>query len=240
MPRAPNIVILTGAGVSAESGVPTFRAADGLWEGHRVEDVATPEAFRRNPHLVQRFYDDRRAFLGKVQPNAAHVALARLDAAWPKGDRGELLLVTQNVDDLHDRAGSNRLLHMHGELLSALCTACGVARPWHGPLLEPHSCPACTRPGSLRPDIVWFGEMPYHMDTILKAISRCDLFVSIGTSGAVYPAAGFVAQAREAGADTLELNLEPSAGTPMFAEARQGPAGTLVPAWVDELLATLA
>jgi NAD-dependent deacetylase len=228
----PRIVILTGAGISAESGVPTFRAADGLWEGHRVEDVATPQAFRRNPALVQRFYDDRRAFLGQVQPNAAHQALARLDAAWP----GELLLVTQNVDDLHDRAGSRRLLHMHGELLSALCTACGAARPWAGRLLDPHHCPACTRPGTLRPDIVWFGEMPYHMDRIMAALARCDLFVSIGTSGAVYPAAGFVSQARDAGAATLELNLEPSAGTPMFAQARHGPAGTLVPAWVDELL----
>jgi NAD-dependent deacetylase len=236
MPTPPNIVILTGAGISAESGVPTFRAADGLWEGHRVEDVATPQAFRRNPWLVQRFYDERRAFLGQVQPNAAHHALARLDAAWP----GELLLVTQNVDDLHDRAGSRRLLHMHGELLSALCTACGAARPWAGPLLDPHSCPACTRPGTLRPDIVWFGEMPYHMGAITAAIERCDLFVSIGTSGAVYPAAGFVQWAREAGAQTLELNLEPSAGTAMFGEARHGPAGTLVPAWVDDVLATLA
>ena len=235
MPSAPSIVILTGAGVSAESGVPTFRAADGLWEGHRVEDVATPQAFRRNPGLVQRFYDERRAFLSQVAPNAAHQALARLDAAWP----GELLLVTQNVDDLHDRAGSRRLLHMHGELLSALCTACGSARPWQAPLSDPHACPACTRPGTLRPDIVWFGEMPYHMGEIITALTHCDLFVSIGTSGAVYPAAGFVAHARECGAQTLELNLEPSAGTPMFHEARHGPAGTLVPAWVDELLAAL-
>ncbi|WP_164156469.1 NAD-dependent deacylase [Sandarakinorhabdus rubra] len=236
---ARRIVILTGAGISAESGVPTFRAADGLWEGHRVEDVATPQAFRRNPALVQRFYDDRRAFLGQVQPNAAHHALARLDAAWPTGDRGELLLVTQNVDDLHDRAGSRRLLHMHGELLSALCTACGAARRWERPLLQPHSCPACARPDTLRPDIVWFGEMPYQMERITSAIAACDLFVSIGTSGAVYPAAGFVQWAREAGAETLELNLEPSAGTPMFSEARHGPAGTLVPQWVEAMLAEL-
>jgi NAD-dependent deacetylase len=227
------IVILTGAGISAESGVPTFRAADGLWEGHRVEDVATPEAFRRNPAVVQRFYDDRRAYLEQVVPNAAHQALARLDAAWP----GELLLVTQNVDDLHDRAGSKRLLHMHGELLSALCTACGTANRFTGRLLDNPPCPACGRPGgSLRPDIVWFGEMPYHMDRITAAIARCDLFVSIGTSGAVYPAAGFVQWAKDAGARTLELNLEPSAGTPMFDEARHGPAGALVPLWVDEVL----
>lgn len=234
-----NIVILTGAGISAESGVPTFRAADGLWEGHRVEDVATPEAFRRNPALVQTFYDQRRAFLGQVVPNAAHLALARLEAQWRERGLGEFLLVTQNVDDLHDRAGHNRLLHMHGELNSALCTACGAARPWRGPLLGNPACPACQRSGSLRPDIVWFGEMPYHMDAIGDALSRCDLFVSIGTSGAVYPAAGFVQWARDAGARTLELNLEPSAGTPMFDEARHGPAGTLVPAWVEEMLGAL-
>jgi NAD-dependent deacetylase len=234
MSRIRNIVILTGAGISAESGVPTFRAADGLWEGHRVEDVATPQAFRRNPELVQRFYDDRRAFLAQVQPNAAHLALARLDAAWS----GELLLVTQNVDDLHDRAGSKRLLHMHGELLSALCLACGAANRFTGRLIDHPPCPACGRAGgSLRPDIVWFDEMPYHMDRITAAIAACDLFVSIGTSGAVYPAAGFVQWAREAGARTLELNLEPSAGTPMFDEARHGPAGTLVPAWVEAVLA---
>jgi len=234
MSRIRNIVILTGAGISAESGVPTFRAADGLWEGHRVEDVATPQAFRRNPELVQRFYDDRRAFLAQVQPNAAHLALARLDAAWS----GELLLVTQNVDDLHDRAGSKRLLHMHGELLSALCLACGAANRFTGRLIDHPPCPACGRAGgSLRPDIVWFDEMPYHMDRITAAIAACDLFVSIGTSGAVYPAAGFVQWAREAGARTLEINLEPSAGTPMFDEARHGPAGTLVPAWVEAVLA---
>ena len=228
-----SIVVLTGAGISAESGVPTFRAADGLWEGHRVEDVATPQAFRRNPALVQQFYDQRRAFLGQVVPNAAHLALARLDAEWP----GEFLLVTQNVDDLHGRAGHRRLLHMHGELKSALCTACGAARRWDGDLLGGAACPACRRPGSLRPDIVWFGEMPYHMDAITDAIARCDLFVSIGTSGAVYPAAGFVQWARDAGAQTLELNLETSAGTAMFHHARRGPAGALVPAWVDEMLA---
>ena len=228
----PNIVILTGAGISAESGVPTFRASDGLWENHRIEDVATPQAFRRNPALVQSFYDQRRAFLGQVAPNEAHLALARLDAAW----RGEFLLVTQNVDDLHDRAGHYRLLHMHGELKSALCTGCGVARPWEGPLLGDPPCPACRQPGRLRPDIVWFGEMPYHMDRIEAAIARCHLFVSIGTSGAVYPAAGFVGWARDAGARTLELNLEPSAGTPLFDEARHGPAGVLVPAWVEEML----
>lgn len=226
-----NIVILTGAGISAESGVPTFRGPDGLWEGHHIEDVATPQAFRRDPLLVQRFYDARRAALGKVVPNAAHRALARLDAGW----RGELLLVTQNVDDLHERGGSQRLLHMHGELQRALCTACGAAPAWTGALSGDPPCPRCGA-ARLRPDIVWFGEMPYHMDVIEMAIRRCDLFVSIGTSGAVYPAAGFVTQARHAGARTLEINLDPSAGTPLFDEARHGPAGTLVPKWVDEML----
>ncbi len=232
MPAIRNIVVLTGAGVSAESGVPTFRGPGGLWEGHRVEDVATPEAFRRDPVLVQRFYDDRRAALATVAPNAAHLALARLDAEWPGG----LLLVTQNVDDLHERAGSRRLLHMHGELKRALCTGCGAAPPWEGALSGSPACPSCGA-ARLRPDIVWFGEMPYRMDEIEAAIDACDLFVSIGTSGAVYPAAGFVGWARSAGARTLELNLDPSAGTPMFDAARHGPAGVLVPQWVDEVLA---
>ena len=231
MARPRNIVVLTGAGVSAESGIPTFRGPDGLWEGQRVEDVCTPRAFRRDPALVQGFYDARRAFLAGVSPNAAHDALARLDAAWP----GELLLVTQNVDDLHERAGSRRLLHMHGELKSALCTACGAASPWGGPLAAGPPCPRCGAP-RLRPDIVWFEEMPYHMDAIDDALRTCNLFVSIGTSGAVYPAAGFVAVARRAGARCLELNLDPSAGTAMFHEARHGPAGSLVPAWIDEML----
>jgi NAD-dependent deacetylase len=226
------IVILTGAGISAESGVPTFRGPDGLWEGHRLEDVATPAAFRRDPALVQRFYNARRAALATVEPNAAHRALARLDAEWP----GDFLLVTQNVDDLHERGGSQRLVHMHGELQRALCTACGAAPGWRGDLSIETACPRCQRP-ALRPDIVWFGEMPYHMPEIERAIAACDLFVSIGTSGAVYPAAGFVSQARAAGARTLEINLDPSAGTPLFDEARHGPAGTLVPAFVDALLA---
>lgn len=226
-----NIVVLTGAGISAESGIETFRAADGLWAQHRIEDICTPRGFARNPALVQGFYDARRAALAHVVPNAAHDALARLDAEWP----GDLLLVTQNVDDLHERAGSKRLLHMHGELKRALCTGCGAASPCDGPLSGEPPCPRCgaTR---LRPDIVWFEEMPYHMDTIDAALRACDLFVSIGTSGAVYPAAGFVGEARRAGAATLELNLDPSAGTPVFGEARHGPASLLVPTWVDEVL----
>ena len=228
-----SIVILTGAGISAESGIPTFRAADGLWEGHRVEDVATPEAFVRDPALVQQFYDARRARLKEVAPNAAHLALARLDSEWP----GELLIVTQNVDDLHERAGARRVLHMHGELHSAWCLACDGRSRWTDPLSAAPSCPACGESGRLRPDIVWFGEMPYEMDRIDDALREADLFVSIGTSGAVYPAAGFVQTARYCGAQTLEINLDPSLGSVYFHESRTGPASTLVPAWVDGILA---
>ena len=227
-----NIVILTGAGVSAESGIATFRGPDGLWEGHRVEDVATPEAFDRDPDLVQGFYDARRAALAAVAPNAAHLALARLDREWP----GALLLVTQNVDDLHERAGSKRLLHMHGELNSGWCLACDSRSPFGGAMRDAPACPACGVAGMLRPDIVWFGEMPYQMDRIYAALAECDLFVSIGTSGAVYPAAGFVQEARAHGAATLELNLEPSQGSMMFDAHRHGPAGQLVPQWVETML----
>lgn len=234
MSRPHNIVILTGAGISAESGVATFRGPGGLWEGHRVEDVCTPEALVRDPELVHRFYDERRAKLAGVVPNAAHRALARLDAQWP----GELLLVTQNVDDLHERAGSTRLLHMHGELRSALCGHCGVRTGWDEPLPPATECPNCGVE-ALRPDIVFFGEMPYQMERIEAALAHADLFVSIGTSGAVYPAAGFVQTARHHGADTLEMNLDPSGGSIWFAESRMGPAGTLVPAWVDALLACI-
>jgi NAD-dependent deacetylase len=226
------IVILTGAGISAESGVPTFRGPDGLWEGHRVEEVATPEAFAVNPVLVQRFYDARRARLAEVEPNAAHRALGRLDRDWP----GELLIVTQNVDDLHERGGARRLIHMHGELKSAWCTACDRRHPWDGPLSGAPACPACTARGFLRPDIVWFGEMPYEMPRIERALLDCDLFVSIGTSGNVYPAAGFVGLAARAGARCIELNLEPTAGSGLFHETRHGRAGDLVPELVGELL----
>jgi NAD-dependent deacetylase len=227
-----NIVILTGAGVSAESGLATFRGPDGLWEGHRVEDVATPEAFRRDPALVHAFYDARREKLGTVEPNAAHKALARLDAEWP----GELLLITQNVDDLHERAGSKRLIHMHGELTRGWCLACDERFGWQGPMGEEASCPACNRTGRVRPDIVWFGEMPYEMERIDEALRRCDLFVSIGTSGAVYPAAGLVQTARYCGAHCVEINLEPSAGSMFFDESRIGRAGELVPEWVEKVL----
>ena len=231
MSKPRTIVILTGAGVSAESGLATFRGPGGLWEGHRVEDVCTPEALAGDPDLVHRFYDARRAALATVEPNAAHRALAKLDAEWS----GELLIVTQNVDDLHERAGAKRLLHMHGELNSALCASCGARSGWTGPMPPGTQCSACGEP-ALRPDIVFFGEMPYAMDRIEQALAGADLFVSIGTSGAVYPAAGFVQTARYHGAQTLEMNLEPSAGSAYFAETLLGPAGELVPEWVEGLL----
>ena len=233
MSELRKIVVLTGAGISAESGIDTFRSAGGLWEQHKVEDVATPEGFARDPDLVLGFYDMRRAALSKVQPNAAHRALAKLEAEFS----GELLLVTQNVDDLHERGGSNHVLHMHGELKSALCTSCEMRSPWDAPMSDRPKCPICKAP-SLRPDVVWFGEMPYQMERIYTAIRECDLFVSIGTSGAVYPAAGFVRDAKDCGAGTLELNLEASEGSAWFNESRLGKASELVPAWVDEVLNT--
>jgi NAD-dependent deacetylase len=231
MTEIRKIVVLTGAGISAESGLRTFRAEDGLWEEHRVEDVATPEAFARDPGLVQRFYDQRRAAVLAAEPNPAHAALARLDQAW----NGEFLIVTQNIDDLHERAGASRVLHMHGEVLNAWCTRCDARHRWTGALLGDPPCPACGA-AALRPDIVWFGEMPYRMDAIFAALAAADLFVSIGTSGAVYPAAGFVQEAAARGARTLELNLERSLGSRLFDETRLGPASALVPEWVEEVL----
>ena len=231
MSNIRNIVILTGAGISAESGIDTFRSAGGLWEQHRVEDVATPEAFERDPELVLRFYDMRRAAIQTKQPNPAHFALARLDAGWS----GNLLIVTQNVDDLHTRAGAKRVLHMHGEHLNAWCTSCDIRSPWTTPLIDRPPCPVC-QARTLRPDVVWFGEMPYRMDEIYAALREADLFVSIGTSGAVYPAAGLVRGARDLGAQTLELNLERSQGSAWFDQTRLGPASELVPEWVEEMV----
>ncbi|WP_243695261.1 NAD-dependent deacylase [Agromyces protaetiae] len=227
------ITVLTGAGISAESGVPTFRDAGGLWEGHRVEDVATPEGFRRDPGLVQRFYDARRAGVASAVPNAAHLALARLEADL--GD--DLLVVTQNIDDLHERAGSTRVVHMHGRLGTALCRACGarsVVEPSRA-LADDDTCPECWV-AALRPDVVWFGEVPYDLDLIDDALAATDRFVAIGTSGAVYPAAGFVLTAAGRGAATLELNLVESEVSLLFDEVRHGLASMLVPAWVDEVL----
>ena len=226
-----SIVVLTGAGISAESGLRTFRDAGGLWEGHRMEDVATPEGFARNPGLVQRFYDARRRRLREVGPNAAHAALARLEGAWPGG----VLVVTQNVDDLHRRAGTRALIPMHGELLKARCQRCGAVLPWEEDLEPEPPCPVCGE-RALRPHIVWFGEEPLQLPRIFEAVARCGLFIAIGTSGVVYPAAGLVAATPPA-ARTVELNLEPSEVASAFQERRLGPATDLVPAFVDALLA---
>jgi NAD-dependent deacetylase len=226
------IVVLTGAGISAESGVPTFRGSDGLWEGHRVEEVATPEGFARDPQLVHAFYNGRRRKLLGVEPNAAHRALARLGRT-----RGvELTLVTQNIDDLHERAGSEDVLHLHGELLKARCNDCGAVTPCRDDLSRASICPVCGGIDCLRPHVVWFGEMPFGLDEIAAAISSADRFVAIGTSGRVYPAASFVSWARDGGVPTLEMNLEESAASGIFHESRRGRAGELVPAWVEEVL----
>ncbi|MDG1129545.1 MAG: NAD-dependent deacylase [Paracoccaceae bacterium] len=225
------IVILTGAGISAESGLGTFRDEGGLWSQHRIEDVATPEGFARDPGLVHRFYNARRVQAAAARPNPAHHALARLEAAYP----GEVTIVTQNVDALHEAAGSRRVLHMHGTLAGALCAACG--HRWAAPAeMQPgHPCPACAAPAA-RPDVVWFGEMPYHMDQIWDLLRAADIFAAIGTSGQVYPAAAFVQDADRAGAHTVEINLEPSATVSDFAETRFGMASVEVPAWVTEIL----
>jgi NAD-dependent deacetylase len=237
MPQSekPSIVILTGAGVSKESGLDTFRDADGIWSKVRIEDVATPEAFRRDPERVHAFYNDRRRQLleAAVKPNPAHEALARLEREWP----GEVLLVTQNIDNLHERAGSENLIHMHGEILRARCLYCETASRWEDDMSLESRCPSCGRAGGMRVDVVWFGEMPFEMERIYDALSRCDFFLSVGTSGNVYPAAGFVQEARMGGrAHCVELNLEPSEGSTLFHEHHHGPAGELVPAYVERLL----
>jgi NAD-dependent protein deacetylase/lipoamidase len=226
------IVILTGAGLSAESGLGTFRGADGLWDQFDIEEVATPEGFARNPVKVHDFYNVRRGKIKTTKPNAAHLALARLEKEYA----GEVLTVTQNVDALHEAAGCRHLIHMHGELARALCARCGTSMPWGEDLSLSTACPVCHKAGFMRPDVVWFGEMPHEMERIHEALSTCDLFVSIGTSGAVYPAAGFVGEALRAGAHTVELNLDPSESASRFAEKRYGPATEIVPAFVDDLL----
>ncbi|WP_096084412.1 NAD-dependent deacylase [Agaribacterium haliotis] len=219
-----NIVVLSGAGLSAESGLRTFRDADGLWEGHRVEDVCTPEAYARDAQTVLRFYNARRTQLKDVKANAAHRALADFQRRHPK----KISLVTQNVDDLLERAGASEVIHMHGELLKGLCTACNKRFAWSEAMELSSSCPECGKRGCVRPDIVWFGEVPYHMADIEKRLHNCDLFVAIGTSGQVYPAAGFVSAAAAAGAETVELNLENSQ-SPWFSEKVSGRACELVP-----------
>ncbi len=231
------IVVLTGAGISKASGLDTFRDADGIWSKVRIEDVATPQAFARDPVRVHDFYNARRERLlsSDVAPNPAHFALARLEQDWPH----EVLVVTQNIDDLHERAGTSRLIHMHGEMLKARCGTCAGVTAWKDDLGLDTPCPSCRQSGAMRPDVVWFGEIPLEMDRIYEAIAECALFISIGTSGNVTPAAGFVREAREfAGAHTVELNLEPSAGHSLFHEAVLGPAAIEVPAYVDRLLAS--
>ncbi len=225
------IVILTGAGVSAESGLSTFRDAGGIWAQHAVEDVATPEAFARNPDLVHAFYNARRQKAAGVMPNPAHLALAQLE----RDHTGNVTLITQNVDALHEAAGSQNVIHMHGALSGALCAACGHRWPAPDEMQTADACPACAAP-STRPDIVWFGEAPYDMETIWRHLEEASIFAAIGTSGNVYPAAAFGQHAGRAGAHTVELNLEPSVNVRDFAELRHGPASEIVPAWVDGLL----
>lgn len=226
------IVILTGAGISAESGLPTFRDANGLWENHRVEEIASPEAFAMNPVLVHRFYNLRRAALKTVQPNAAHEAIAGLQRAWPD----QVTLVTQNVDDLHERGGSPDAMHMHGEILKIRCEACDDVRVWHEDLDSSMACESCGRIGKLRPHIVWFGEMPFLMEEIARKLQACTLFVAIGTSGRVYPAAGFVRTAKIKGARCVEFNVEGTDVSGVFDERRLGPATVEVPRWVEQML----
>lgn len=232
--RVPNIVVLTGAGISAESGLQTFRASDGLWCNHRVEDVATPEAFVRDPNLVHKFYNERRIGLlsDDVAPNAAHEALGRLQDKWS----GDVTIVTQNIDDLHERGGSKDVIHMHGEVLKSFCLYCRVKVEQVGDSTVNDVCPSCSKEGGMRPDIVWFGEMPYHMDDIDYRLTGADLFMSIGTSGNVYPAAGFVLMAANAGAKTVEVNLEPSLNAGVFTHGFYGPASIEVPKFVEMLI----
>ena len=230
-----SIVVLTGAGISAESGIATFRASDGLWENHRIEDVATPEGFARNPQLVHHFYNQRRQQLlqDHIRPNAAHMALARLEHEFP----GEVLLVTQNVDNLHERAGSRKMLHMHGELLKMRCQESNLVFDLREDIGFDSVCRCCQTIGNLRPHIVWFGEMPFHMPQIARALESSDLFMSIGTSGNVYPASGFYQIARSRHAHTVELNLEQTASS--FEEHICGPASEIVPEFVERVLCSV-
>lgn len=239
MSRRRRIFVLTGAGVSAESGLGTFRdkSGEGIWAKFDPMKLATPEAFARDPETVLAFYDARRRNLLNAKPNSAHFALARLERGLA-AEGGRLTLVTQNIDDLHERGGSRRVLHMHGELLKARCQNCEAVLSWPRDLSVDDVCPECDLSGVLRPDVVWFGELPHHLEDIDRALQAADLFVAIGTSGAVYPAAGYVAEARAYGVPTCEINLEAADNAFCFDDARYGPASETVPAWVEELLAT--
>lgn len=232
------VVVLTGAGISAESGIKTFRDSNGLWENHAIEDVATPEGFAKNPALVHAFYNERRRQLFEVSANAGHLALVKLEKAL--SDQGcNFLLITQNVDDLHERAGSRQLLHMHGELRQVRCRHSGAIFSHLDDCSEASVCPCCNQQQALRPHIVWFGEMPLGMDEIEKSLSQCDLFIAIGTSGRVYPAAGFVQQAKAYGAHTVEINAEPSEVEGLFDESHYGPATAVLPTYVNRLIGQL-
>jgi NAD-dependent deacetylase len=236
MPNYKSVVILTGAGISAESGISTFRDPDGIWAKYDVEEVATPEGFARNPTLVHDFYNMRREALKAVKPNAGHLALARLEAELTKRGDVDFMLITQNVDNLHEAAGSQKLVHMHGQLMQAWCKACDTRHAWAADMSTETFCPQCRAAGSMRPDVVWFGEMPYQMDRLYDAISGCDLFISVGTSGNVHPAASFVSGARAVGAHTVELNLEPSVGVTQFRQAVHGRGTEIIPAFVEQVL----
>ena len=231
--RFNNIVILTGAGLSAESGLGTFRDKGGLWSEFNLEEVATPEGFARDPAKVHDFYNLRRRRQAEARPNSAHRALARLERDFP----GQVLTVTQNIDALQEAAGTRNLIHMHGELARVRCGSCGVSLPWEGDLSVGTLCAGCGMPGLMRPDVVWFGEMPRQLEHIYEALGTCDLFLSIGTSGTVYPAAGFVFEAKNTGAHAVELNLEPSEAADLFDERLHGPATAVVPMYVERLLA---
>ena len=233
-PETPSILVLTGAGISQEAGLATFRDADGIWASVRLEEVATPEAFARDPARVHAFYNARRRQLQhpSVLPNAAHEALANFEAVRP----GEVMIATQNIDDLHERAGSRAVVHMHGELLKARCIACGKVTVWYDDLTGNEGCPICAIEGQLRPHVVWFGEMPLRLDAIYQVLAKCKVFVSIGTSGSVEPAASFVEEARRAGAHTVELNLKPSQSASLFVERIYGPGTQIVPEFVTKLL----
>jgi NAD-dependent deacetylase len=238
MSRFKRIVILTGAGISAESGISTFRDRDGIWTKVDVMEVATPQGFARNPQLVLDFYNKRRKDAAMAKPNAGHLALAKLEAEHTARNGGNVLLITQNIDLLHEGAGSRNIIHMHGQADQFLCNLCQTRHPWGAEELQVTTeCPSCSKAGALRPDVVWFGEMPYHMERIRAELAQADLFLSIGTSGNVYPANGFVAEARRHGAHTVELNLEPSEGATLFHEAHHGPATRVVSTYVERILA---
>ncbi|MEO1568324.1 MAG: NAD-dependent deacylase [Pseudomonadota bacterium] len=235
VPLPKSIVVLTGAGISAESGLGTFRDTDGIWTRYPLEDLATPEGFARNPDFVHGFYNDRRAQLATARPHAGHIALATLEDAC-RAEGADFLLVTQNVDNLHEQAGSKTIIHMHGELTRVRCTNCGTVATTRRAIGRDTVCTACKRSGHMRPHIVWFGEMPFEMDRISRALRHCRLFLSIGTSGAVYPAAGFVQEARYNGAKAVELSLEPSENADVFDEAVYGPASEILPPYVGQLI----